>query len=197
MAGRARDPPQPQQPPGNMITSGVTSSNHHLQKKLRFEDSLDFIGLDVKMAEESSSSSSSSPAASSQQQHQQLKNKSLLISSVAVGHHANGLTKAASSTVSSFANSKPGSAKKLVIKNFKDKPKLPENYTDETWQKLKEAVEAIQNSTSIKYNLEELYQAVENLCSYKISANLYKQLRQICEDHIKAQIHQFREYPFN
>ncbi|KAJ6663246.1 hypothetical protein lerEdw1_010382 [Lerista edwardsae] len=175
-------------------SSGGASSNHHLQKKLRFEDSLDFIGLDVKMAEESSSSSSSSPAASSQQQHQQqLKNKSLLISSVAVGHHANGLTKAASSTVSSFANSKPGSAKKLVIKNFKDKPKLPENYTDETWQKLKEAVEAIQNSTSIKYNLEELYQAVENLCSYKISANLYKQLRQICEDHIKAQIHQFRE----
>ncbi|NWW87358.1 CUL4B protein, partial [Rhynochetos jubatus] len=176
-------------------SSGVASSNHHLQKKLRFEDSVDFIGLDVKMAEESSSSSSA--AASSQQQHQQqLKNKSLLISSVAVGHHANGLTKAASSTVSSFANSKPGSAKKLVIKNFKDKPKLPENYTDETWQKLKEAVEAIQNSTSIKYNLEELYQAVENLCSYKISANLYKQLRQICEDHIKAQIHQFREYPF-
>ncbi|XP_060537632.1 cullin-4B [Pantherophis guttatus] len=175
-------------------SSGLaSSSNHHLQKKLRFEDSLDFIGLDVKMAEESSSSSSSSSPAASSQQHQQLKNKSLLISSVAVGHHANGLTKAASSTVSSFANSKPGSAKKLVIKNFKDKPKLPENYTDETWQKLKEAVEAIQNSTSIKYNLEELYQAVENLCSYKISANLYKQLRQICEDHIKAQIHQFRE----
>lgn len=39
-----------------------------------------------------------------------------------------------------------------------EKPKLPENYTRETWQKLKEAVEAIQNSTSIKYNLEELYQ---------------------------------------
>ncbi|XP_053230642.1 cullin-4B isoform X2 [Podarcis raffonei] len=175
-------------------SSGAASSNHYLQKKLRFEDSLDYFGLDAKMAEESSSSSSSSsPAASSQQHHQQqFKNKSLLISS-AVGHHANGLTKAASSTVSSFANSKPGSAKKLVIKNFKDKPKLPENYTDETWQKLKEAVEAIQNSTSIKYNLEELYQAVENLCSYKISANLYKQLRQICEDHIKAQIHQFRE----
>lgn len=47
---------------------------------------------------------------------------------------------------------------KLYIISFKDKPKLPENYTDETWQKLKEAVEAIQNSTSIKYNLEELYQ---------------------------------------
>ncbi|KAF3838637.1 hypothetical protein F7725_010405 [Dissostichus mawsoni] len=91
---------------------------------------------------------------------------------------------------------------------------MPENYTQETWQKLKEAVEAIQNSTSIKYNLEELYQvslltcspprgntfitklsfltlfflspqAVENLCSHKISAKLYKQLRAVCEDHIK------------
>ncbi|XP_053555260.1 cullin-4B [Bombina bombina] len=162
-----------------------TTSSNYIQKKLRFEDTLDFIGLDVKMAEESPSSSSCSSTS------QQLRNKNLLISPVAAGHHANGLTKA--SPVSSFANTKPGSAKKLVIKNFKDKPKLPENYTDETWQKLKGAVEAIQNSTSIKYNLEELYQAVENLCSYKISANLYKQLRQICEDHIKAQIHQFRE----
>ena len=38
-------------------------------------------------------------------------------------------------------------------------------------------------------------QAVENLCSHKISAKLYKQLRAACEDHIKAQIDQFREYP--
>lgn len=39
-------------------------------------------------------------------------------------------------------------------------------------------------------------QAVENLCSYKVSPTLYKQLRQVCEDHVQAQIHQFREYPF-
>uniref|UniRef100_A0A452VDR1 Cullin-4 n=1 Tax=Ursus maritimus TaxID=29073 RepID=A0A452VDR1_URSMA len=168
--------------------SVATSSHVPIQKKLRFEDTLEFVGFDAKMAEESSSSSSSSSPTAATSQQQQLKNKSILISSVASVHHANGLAKS-STTTSSFANSKPGSAKKLVIKNFKDKPKLPENYTDETWQKLKEAVEAIQNSTSIKYNLEELYQAVENLCSYKISANLYKQLRQICEDHIKAQIH--------
>ncbi|XP_008832150.2 cullin-4B isoform X2 [Nannospalax galili] len=189
-------PPQPRDsasPSTSTFCLGVplaASSHVPIQKKLRFEDNLEFVGFDTKMAEESSSSSSSSsPIAATSQQ---LKNKSILISSVASVHHANGLSKS-STTASSFANSKPGSAKKLVIKNFKDKPKLPENYTDETWQKLKEAVEAIQNSTSIKYNLEELYQAVENLCSYKISANLYKQLRQICEDHIKAQIHQFRE----
>lgn len=40
------------------------------------------------------------------------------------------------------------------------------------------------------------FQAVENLCSHKISAKLYKQLRAVCEDHIKAQIDEFREYPF-
>uniref|UniRef100_A0AAQ6A7R2 Cullin family profile domain-containing protein n=1 Tax=Amphiprion ocellaris TaxID=80972 RepID=A0AAQ6A7R2_AMPOC len=77
-----------------------------------------------------------------------------------------------------------------------DRPKLAENYTEDTWLKLRDAVGAIQNSTSIKYNLEELYQAVENLCSYKVSPTLYKQLRQVCEDHVQAQIHQFREYPF-
>ncbi|XP_004704475.2 cullin-4A isoform X1 [Echinops telfairi] len=75
----------------------------------------------------------------------------------------------------------------------KDRPKLPDNYTQDTWQKLHEAVKAIQSSTSIKYNLEELYQAVENLCSHKVSPTLYKQLRQVCEDHVQAQILQFRE----
>uniref|UniRef100_A0A8C7UWX8 Cullin 4B n=1 Tax=Oncorhynchus mykiss TaxID=8022 RepID=A0A8C7UWX8_ONCMY len=159
--------------------SSSSSTSQQIQKKLRFEDSVDFIGLDVKMAEESSSASCSSN-----------KTKTVFLAGV-VGHHANGLTKTAGSTT--FSSSKPGAAKKLVIKNFKEKPKLPENYTHETWQKLKEAVEAIQNSTSIKYNLEELYQAVENLCSHKISARLYKQLRVVCEDHIKAQIDKFRE----
>uniref|UniRef100_A0AAY4EUY0 Cullin family profile domain-containing protein n=1 Tax=Denticeps clupeoides TaxID=299321 RepID=A0AAY4EUY0_9TELE len=76
-----------------------------------------------------------------------------------------------------------------------DRPKLADNYTEDTWLKLRDAVGAIQNSTSIKYNLEELYQAVENLCSYKVSPMLYKQLRQVCEEHVQAQIHQFREYP--
>ncbi|XP_078403522.1 cullin-4B [Cetorhinus maximus] len=153
-------------PKSSSSSSSSTCCNHQLQKRVKFEDSLDFVGLDVMMAEE------------------QRKNSGCTV----LTGHANGLTKS-----TTFANSKPGTAKKLVIKNFKDKPKLPDNYTNETWQKLKEAVEAIQKSTSIKYNLEELYQAVENLCSYKVSANLYKQLRQVCEDHIKAQIHQFRE----
>ncbi|XP_055769914.1 cullin-4A-like isoform X2 [Salvelinus fontinalis] len=103
-------------------------------------------------------------------------------------HNNNGVTK-----ISGLASNKTGASKKLVIKNFKDRPKLADNYTEDTWLKLRDAVGAIQNSTSIKYNLEELYQAVENLCSYKVSPTLYKQLRQVCEDHVQAQIHQFRE----
>ncbi|NWY10207.1 CUL4A protein, partial [Aphelocoma coerulescens] len=118
--------------------------------------------------------------------------------------HTNGLTKPASlaATATRAAGGGGGgggataSSKKLVIKNFRERPKLPDNYTQDTWQKLHEAVGAIQSSISIKYNLEELYQAVENLCSYKVSATLYKQLRQVCEEHVKAQILQFREYPF-
>ncbi|NXV43104.1 CUL4A protein, partial [Uria aalge] len=117
--------------------------------------------------------------------------------------HTNGLTKPASLAAATRAGGGGGgggsataSSKKLVIKNFRERPKLPDNYTQDTWQKLHEAVGAIQSSISIKYNLEELYQAVENLCSYKVSATLYKQLRQVCEDHVKAQILQFREYPF-
>lgn len=39
-----------------------------------------------------------------------------------------------------------------------DRPKLADNYTEETWLKLRDAVGAIQSSTAIKYNLEELYQ---------------------------------------
>ncbi|KAI4891024.1 hypothetical protein NFI96_013882 [Prochilodus magdalenae] len=110
----------------------------------------------------------------------------------ALAEHSNGVTKTpASATMAS----KSGASKKLVIKNFKDRPKLTETYTEDTWLKLRDAVGAIQNSTSIKYNLEELYQAVENLCSYKVSPMLYKQLRQVCEDHVQAQIHQFKEYP--
>ncbi|XP_030879294.1 cullin-4A-like [Leptonychotes weddellii] len=80
--------------------------------------------------------------------------------------HTNGLTKPAS-LAAAAVSSKPGGgsgggggggSKKLVIKNFRDRPKLPDNYTQDTWQKLHEAVKAIQSSTSIRYNLEELYQ---------------------------------------
>lgn len=106
--------------------------------------------------------------------------------------NSNGSIKMTSSSMN-----KPGAAtKKLVIKNFKSmftisstrrdnynllnigegnhycvfsgKPNLPENYQETTWSKLREAVIAIQTSKAIAYSLEELYQAVENMCSHKV-----------------------------
>ena len=77
-----------------------------------------------------------------------------------------------------------------------EKPKLPDNYQQETWVKLQEAVNAIHTSHAIRSSLEELYQAVENMCSYKMSASLYEQLKQVCEAHVKSNIHQFLQYPF-
>lgn len=56
-------------------------------------------------------------------------------------------------------------------------PKLPENYQEVTWEKLKEAVIAIQTSKSILSSQEELYQAVENMCNHKMAASLYVNLK--------------------
>ncbi|XP_046995069.1 cullin-4A [Schistocerca americana] len=97
----------------------------------------------------------------------------------------NGVNKA------SLVTTKPGAAKKLVIKNFKEKPKLPDNYQERTWEKLKEAVIAIQTSKSIRYSLEELYQAVENMCNHKMASTLYVNLTALTEQHVKANIEQF------
>jgi cullin-4 len=58
-----------------------------------------------------------------------------------------------------------------------EKAKVGEDYHAKTWIKLQESVIAIQNSTPISYCLEELYQAVENLCSYKMAPQLYDNLK--------------------
>lgn len=54
-----------------------------------------------------------------------------------------------------------------------EKPKLPDNYQEQTWDKLKEAVVAIQTSKSIRYSLEDLYQAVQNMCNHEMVSTLY------------------------
>ena len=59
----------------------------------------------------------------------------------------------------------PG-AKKLVIKNLKPKPVLPDQFETRAVEKLRRAVVAIQKAQSIDTSLEELYAAVENLCSH-------------------------------
>lgn len=60
---------------------------------------------------------------------------------------------------------------------YPEKPKLSDDYQAETWRRLQESVIAIQTSTRISHCLEELYQAVENMCSYKMAPQLYDNLK--------------------
>jgi len=75
---------------------------------------------------------------------------------------------------------------------FTVKPILPENYESESWSKLEEAVKAIHRSSFIKFSLEELYKAVENLCCDKtVVSKIYAQLKDVCNIHIKGQVQIF------
>lgn len=69
--------------------------------------------------------------------------------------------------------------------------KLPDDYREQTWEKLKEAVLAIHMSKPNKYSLEELYQAVENMCNHKMASTLYNDLRSLMEKHVRTNVEQF------
>ncbi|KAL1493326.1 hypothetical protein ABEB36_011401 [Hypothenemus hampei] len=86
---------------------------------------------------------------------------------------------------------KPTTAKKLTIKNLKSEPKLPDDYREQTWKKLKNAVLAIQQSKPNEDSLEELYQAVENLCHHKMAPTLYQRLHSLTDKHVAHNIEQF------
>ena len=75
------------------------------------------------------------------------------------------------------------------------KADLPENYEVETWKKLGEAILAIQRKCSISYSLEELYQGVQNMCSYNMGAQLYTNLKTECERHVRSLAPTFQQYP--
>jgi hypothetical protein len=72
-----------------------------------------------------------------------------------------------------------GGAKKLVIKNLKVKPSLPDNFQTKAVDKLRNAVVAIQTASPIDASLEELYQAVEALCSHGLGEEVYTHLKVI------------------
>mmetsp|Transcript_22578 Transcript_22578/g.27227 ORF Transcript_22578/g.27227 Transcript_22578/m.27227 type:complete len:742 (+) Transcript_22578:315-2540(+) len=83
--------------------------------------------------------------------------------------------------------------KKLIIKPFKEKPKLPPDFEDQTWTKLKEAVGAVHAKTPVRTNLEELYRKVEDLCIHKMAGNLYIRLEAECNTHLQSCLRQLNE----
>jgi hypothetical protein len=53
------------------------------------------------------------------------------------------------------SSSKPG-AKKLVIKQYAEKPKLPETFDADTWRRLSDAVAALLQHMPASHSFEEL-----------------------------------------
>ena len=75
------------------------------------------------------------------------------------------------------------------------KPELPENYSEQAWDKLRQAIQAIHTQQPISYSLEELYQAVENMCSHKMASKLYDNLKDECRRHVQSLVPVFEVYP--
>lgn len=80
--------------------------------------------------------------------------------------------------------------KKMVIKPFASPPKLPDNFEDTTWEKLRAATLKVQANEPVSYSQEELYRAVEDLCLHKMGAKLYERLEQVCNQHVQHIVHQ-------
>ncbi|KAG5029330.1 hypothetical protein JHK87_012844 [Glycine soja] len=80
----------------------------------------------------------------------------------------------------------PHPPKKLLIKFHKGIPTLPPNFEEDTWAKLKSAIGAIFLKQPVSCDLENLYQAVNDLCLYKMGGNLYQRIEKECEAHISA-----------
>lgn len=81
--------------------------------------------------------------------------------------------------------------KKLIIKNLKLKPTLPENFQEKSVDRLRKAVVAIQQATAIDATLEELYQSVENLCSHGMAERVYQALKLLVETYVQDCVQQF------
>ncbi|XP_012455400.1 cullin-4 [Gossypium raimondii] len=80
----------------------------------------------------------------------------------------------------------PQPAKKLVIKFVKAKPTVPTNFEEETWAKLKSAINAIFLKQPDSCDLEKLYQAVNDLCLHRMGGSLYQRIEKECEARISA-----------
>ncbi|KAI9916986.1 hypothetical protein PsorP6_016819 [Peronosclerospora sorghi] len=78
--------------------------------------------------------------------------------------------------------------KKMTIKPFKVTPKLPESFEEDTWKRLQAAVGAVHAKKMSTLSREELYRAVEDLCTWKMAARLYTRLEETCAVHIRARV---------
>jgi len=68
--------------------------------------------------------------------------------------------------------------RKLVIRKYAVKPKVPENFADNSWDILERAIDAIYGQTPVPHTREKLYGMVEDLCNHGKAGTLYSRLRE-------------------
>lgn len=70
-------------------------------------------------------------------------------------------------------------AKKIIVKNLRTAPSsIPQQYFEQTWQKLDVSLDAIFGTKEIPYSMEELYRGAENVCRQGHSADLCGRLEE-------------------
>lgn len=78
------------------------------------------------------------------------------------------------------------SERKLKINLKRFKPNLPENFEEESWNRLHAAIKALYQKESIGYSREELYQLVHDMCLHHRGSNLYQRLSKVFDKHIES-----------
>jgi cullin-4 len=85
-------------------------------------------------------------------------------------------------------------AKKIVVKNLRDKPRAsdPRAYLNTTWDKLDRSLNAISTGEKVPFSLEELYRGVENVCrqgfAEELCARLEGKSRGFAEEWVNGEV---------
>eukprot|EP01080_Neovahlkampfia_damariscottae_P011659 gene11659-4896_t len=84
--------------------------------------------------------------------------------------------------------------KKLTISGLKVKPKIPETFEEDSWNKLKQSINAIFKKETVSFSQEELYKSVQDLCIHQKSQSLFEKLKFECEKSTKKILEPLRNH---
>eukprot|EP00755_Sulcionema_specki_P016611 Sspe_Gene.10480::Locus_3507_Transcript_1_1_Confidence_1.000_Length_2639::g.10480::m.10480/K10609/CUL4; cullin 4 len=83
---------------------------------------------------------------------------------------------------------------KLQIKPFRTTPATPGDFVETSWGKLKAAVDAVYTQSPVQYLLEELYEAVEDLCINQHGQQLASWLQSLREEYTRKAVEQLLQH---
>lgn len=80
--------------------------------------------------------------------------------------------------------------KRLVIKNLRTETRTAEveQYYQQTWDELRDGLQALFADQRPKLPFDKLYRGVEDLCRHKQERELYKLLEEKCEQHLSYKV---------